>query len=125
MRDGGDGAASDATGAEATDPQAEAPVDLSAGPARVNLVGLRRSLRWLTASLATFPQYLVDVVISEDPRYAPTPIELCHLCDDLQKQADEAINHARLVSHICDILWAQASDEQGKRYQAMLDHREA
>lgn len=121
--DGGGGAASDANGADATYPQAEAPVALDA-PADVSLVGLRRSLRWLTASLAAFPQHLVDVVVSEDPRYAPTPIELCHWMDDLQRCADEAANHARLVSHVCELLWAQASHEQRERHQYLLDHPE-
>jgi hypothetical protein len=120
--DGGE-AASDANGADAAHPQAEAPVALDA-PADVSLVGLRRSLRWLTASLATFPQHLVDVALSEDPRYAPTPIELCHWMADLQRCADEAASQARLVSHICELLWAQASREQGERYQYLLDHPE-
>jgi hypothetical protein len=111
-------------GAAPTSAGDERPPVLDA-PAEVSLVGLRRSLRWLTASLATFPQYLVDVVSSEEPRYAPTPIEVCHLCDDLQKRADEAANHARLLSNICDILWDRASAEQSERYQHMLDHPEA
>jgi hypothetical protein len=94
-------------------------------PAEVSLVGLRRSLRWLTGSLSAFPGYLVDVSVGEDARHRMTPLEVCRMADSLHEIAAEAANHARLVAHCCEVIWDQAAREAAERRQWQLDHPEA
>lgn len=130
MRDGGDGAASDLTGALATDPPAQAPVDLYSvaamdSPTQVPLGGLRRTLRALVAANAVTVQYLVDLTDFESDQgrrhHRPTPVELCGWLDALQRAADEISSNAIGLHHLCEVLWEHASLEARDRREAELE----
>jgi hypothetical protein len=116
------------TGANGTPPP-EAPVDLLVvpsldSPSEVSVVGLRRSLRGLVLSLSPVAQYLTDLSDFETERLRrqrPTPIELCHWLDALQRAVDEISSQATLAHHVCDVLWEHASLEAARRREAELE----
>jgi hypothetical protein len=122
------GGTQDQTGADATDPPAEAPVDLFRirpldAPSEVPLDGLRRSLRALTQSSAAAAAFLCD--LSEFERasrhHKPHPVNLCGWLNQLQEMADEAASSAILLHHVSDVLWEQVSIEASDRRAAELE----
>jgi hypothetical protein len=97
-------------GAGAAPPSEPTAPPLPSAPAGLPLTGLKRSLRELGQEICGLIGELADV---DRPRR--TLVESCWFFDEVGDRAERIESQAKVLRHMCDVMWEQAYREGVRR----------